>query len=100
MTQVPIGVVTVSDRASAGVYEDKGGPGIEAALSAILATPWRPVRRVIPDVRETIEAALIELADVERCSLILTTGGTGPAPRDVTPEATEAVSQRIMPGFG
>ena len=97
---VPIGVVTVSDRASAGVYEDKGGPGIEAALAAILATPWRPVRRVIPDERATIEATLIELADVERCSLILTTGGTGPAPRDVTPEATEAVASRLMPGFG
>ena len=97
---IPIGVVTVSDRASAGVYEDKGGPGIEAALTAILATAWRPVRRVIPDVRVTIEAALIELADVERCSLILTTGGTGPAPRDVTPEATEAVCERMMPGFG
>jgi molybdopterin adenylyltransferase len=95
---VPIGVVTVSDRASAGLYEDKGGPGIEAALAAILTTPWTPVRRVIPDVRETIEATLIELA--ERCSLILTTGGTGPAPRDVTPEATEAVCERMMPGFG
>lgn len=97
---IPIGVVTVSDRASAGVYEDKGGPGIEAALAALLATPWRPVRRVIPDERATIEATLIELADVERCSLILTTGGTGPAPRDVTPEATEAVASRLMPGFG
>ena len=97
---IPIGVVTVSDRASAGVYEDKGGPGIEAALQAILSTPWRPVRRVIPDERAEIEAALIELADVELCSLILTTGGTGPALRDVTPEATEAVCARLMPGFG
>ena len=97
---IPIGVVTVSDRASAGVYEDKGGPGIEAALQAILSTPWRPVRRVIPDERAAIEAALIELADVELCSLILTTGGTGPAARDVTPEATEAVCERMMPGFG
>jgi len=97
---IPIGVVTVSDRASAGLYEDKGGPGIEAALAAILSTSWRPVRRVIPDERAKIEATLIELADVERCSLILTTGGTGPAPRDVTPEATEAVATRLMPGFG
>ena len=97
---IPIGVVTISDRASAGLYEDKGGPGIEAALAAILASPWRPVRRVIPDERAEIEAALIELADVEHCSLILTTGGTGPAPRDVTPEATQAVCQRMMPGFG
>jgi len=96
----PIGVVTISDRASAGVYEDKGGPGIEAALAAILASPWRPVRRLVPDVRADIEAALIELADVELCSLILTTGGTGPSPRDVTPEATEAVCDRLMPGFG
>ncbi|HXT05703.1 MAG TPA: molybdopterin adenylyltransferase [Roseiarcus sp.] len=97
---IPIGVVTVSDRAFAGVYEDKGGPGIEAALAALIATPWRPVRRVVPDERAQIEATLIELADVERCSLILTTGGTGPAPRDVTPEATEAVAARLMPGFG
>ena len=97
---IPIGVVTISDRAAAGVYEDKGGPGIEAALAALLATPWRAVRRVIPDEQAVIEATLIELADVERCSLILTTGGTGPAPRDVTPEATEAVASRLMPGFG
>ena len=96
---IPIGVVTVSDRAFAGVYEDKGGPGIEAALAALLATPWRPVRRVVPDERAEIEAALIELADVERCSLILTTGGTGPAPRDVTPEATRTVLQREAPGI-
>ena len=96
----PIGVVTVSDRASAGLYEDKGGPGIEAALAAILASPWRPVRRIIPDDRARIEATLIELAEVEGCSLILTTGGTGPAARDVTPEATEAVCERMMPVFG
>lgn len=100
MKEIPIGVVTVSDRASAGVYEDKGGPGIEAALAAILATPWRPERRLVPDERPAIEAALRELADVARCSLILTTGGTGPAPRDVTPEATEAVCERLLPGFG
>ena len=100
MDPVPIGVVTVSDRASAGMYEDKGGPGIEAALAAILATPWRPERRLVPDERQAIEAALIELTDNARCSLILTTGGTGPAPRDVTPEATEAVCQRLLPGFG
>jgi molybdopterin adenylyltransferase len=97
---IPIGVVTVSDRASAGLYEDKGGPGIEAALQAILATPWRPIRRVIPDERGRIETTLIELAEIERCSLILTTGGTGPSPRDVTPEATESVCERMMPGFG
>ena len=100
MSEVPIGVVTVSDRASAGMYEDKGGPGIEAALAALLATPWRAVRRLVPDERGQIEAALRELADVEGCTLILTTGGTGPSPRDVTPEATEEVCDRIMPGFG
>jgi molybdopterin adenylyltransferase len=100
MSDIPIGIVTVSDRAFAGVYEDKGGPGIEAALAAILSSNWRPVRRVIPDERPAIEAALRELADVELCSLILTTGGTGPSPRDVTPEATEAVCDRLMPGFG
>ncbi len=100
MTEALIGVVTVSDRASAGIYEDKGGPGIEAALAAILATPWRPVRRLVADERPQIEAALRELADVGNCSLILTTGGTGPAPRDVTPEATRAVCEREMPGFG
>ena len=100
MPDIPIGVVTVSDRASKGVYEDKGGPGIEAALKDLLATPWRPVRRLVADERPVIEAALIELADAERCSLILTTGGTGPAPRDVTPEATEAVCHRLLPGFG
>lgn len=100
MTEVLIGIVTISDRASAGVYEDKGGPGVEAALTAILATRWRAVRRLVPDERPTIEAALRELADVANCSLILTTGGTGPSPRDVTPEATEAVCERILPGFG
>lgn len=100
MSEVPIGVVTVSDRASAGIYEDKGGPGIEAALAALLTTPWRAVRRLVPDERGQIEAALRELADVERCTLILTTGGTGPSSRDVTPEATEEVCDRIMPGFG
>jgi len=100
LLDIPIGVVTVSDRASKGVYEDKGGPGVEAALKDLLATPWRPVRRLVADELPVIEAALIELADAERCSLILTTGGTGPAPRDITPEATEAVCDRLLPGFG
>jgi molybdopterin adenylyltransferase len=98
--EVPIGVVTVSDRASRGDYEDKGGPGIVAALGDLLATPWRPVARVVPDERERIEHVLVELAEQERCSLVLVTGGTGPAPRDVTPEATQAVCERILPGFG
>lgn len=98
--QIPIGIVTVSDRASQGVYEDKGGPAIIDWLGKALTCPWRPVARVIPDERPAIEAALAELADVERCPLIVTTGGTGPAPRDVTPEATEAVCEKMMPGFG
>ena len=97
---IPIGVVTISDRASAGLYEDKGGPGIEAALSALLTTPWRPVRALVPDEIADIIAALERLADEDGCSLILTTGGTGPGLRDVTPEATEAVCERLMPGFG
>ncbi|MBN8938342.1 MAG: molybdopterin adenylyltransferase [Rhizobiales bacterium] len=97
---VPIGVVTVSDRASRGVYEDKGGPGIVAALTELLGSPWHPVARVIPDEQTAIEAALIALADEAHCPLILTTGGTGPALRDVTPEATEAVCEKMMPGFG
>jgi len=97
---VPIGIVTVSDRASRGLYEDKGGPAIESELARILATPWRAVRRLIPDERPVIEATLRDLADRESCALVVTTGGTGPAPRDVTPEATEAVCDRMLPGFG
>ena len=97
---IPLGVVTVSDRAFQGVYEDQGGPAIEAEYARILTSPWRPERRLVPDEIPAIKAALIELADVHRCPLIVTTGGTGPAPRDVTPEATEAVIERLMPGFG
>jgi len=97
---IPLGVVTVSDRAFRGEYADLGGPAIEAALARILATPWRPARRLVPDERPLIEAALRELADEEGCPLVVTTGGTGPAPRDVTPEATEAVCDRLLPGFG
>ena len=97
---IPIGILTVSDRASRGEYEDKGGPGIILALSELLASPWQPVSVIVPDEQSLIEAALIDLADKQGCSLILTTGGTGPASRDVTPEATEAVCQKMMPGFG
>lgn len=100
MRASPIGILTISDRASSGVYEDKGGPGIEAALGDLIASPWRPVRRLVPDDRKAIEAALCDLADTEACSLILTTGGTGPSARDVTPEATAAVCERLYPGFG
>jgi molybdopterin adenylyltransferase len=100
MVSIPIGVVTISDRASRGEYEDKGGPGIEAALSDILVTPWHAVRRLAPDEQDQITKILIELADDLHCPLILTTGGTGPAPRDVTPEATLAALTRVLPGFG
>jgi len=95
-----VGVVTISDRASAGVYEDRSGPAIVDVLSRWLATSWEPVVRVIADEQALIESTLCELADVQRCSLIVTTGGTGPAPRDVTPEATVAVCDRLLPGFG
>ena len=95
-----IGIVTVSDRAFRGEYEDKGGPGIIAALSELLDSPWQPLSVVIPDEQVLIEEALADLADHKACSLILTTGGTGPALRDITPEATEAVCHKMMPGFG
>ena len=96
----PIGIVTVSDRASSGIYQDLGGPAMVEWLSKALASPWRPVTRLIADEQELIEATLRDLADVEQCGLIVTTGGTGPSPRDVTPEATEAVCDKMMPGFG
>jgi molybdopterin adenylyltransferase len=95
-----IGIVTVSDRASRGEYEDKGGPAIHAWLTRVLTSEWEVVARVIPDEQVLIEKTLIELCDVEGCSLVVTTGGTGPALRDVTPEATEAVCEKMMPGFG
>lgn len=95
-----VGIVTVSDRAAAGVYEDKGGPAIHEFLTAHLTSEWQAVARVISDDVDTIARTLCELADVEHCSLIVTTGGTGPAPRDVTPEATEQVCNKMMPGFG
>jgi len=97
---VPIGILTVSDRASAGIYEDESGPAIKATLDDILTTPWNPCRRLVPDEQPQIERMLIELADDAQCALIVTTGGTGPAVRDITPEATEAVCQKMMPGFG
>ncbi|MBP8866825.1 MAG: molybdopterin adenylyltransferase [Propionivibrio sp.] len=95
-----IGILTISDRASQGVYEDRGGPAIRDWFTRALTTPWEAVARVIPDEQALIEAALIELADQEGCCLIVTTGGTGPALRDVTPEATEAVCNKMLPGFG
>src|SRR6185295_17912005 len=98
--RIRIGIVTVSDRASRGVYEDKGGPAIRDCLTEILSCPWEAVPRLIPDERPGIEQTLIELCDAEQCCLVVTTGGTGPAKRDVTPEATEAVCDKMMPGFG
>lgn len=95
-----IGLVSVSDRASGGVYEDKGIPALQDWLAAALTTPFRVETRLIPDERAQIEQTLAELVDVQRCHLVLTTGGTGPARRDVTPEATLAVGTKEMPGFG
>ena len=95
-----IGIVTASDRASAGVYEDLSGQAIIDTMKDYLTSEWEAVYRVIPDEQDDIEQALIELADQENCCLIVTTGGTGPAKRDVTPEATENVCQKMMPGFG
>ena len=95
-----IGIVTISDRASQGVYEDRGGPAIRDCLAEILTCAWEAVPRLIPDERPVIETTLKELCDVEGCCLVVTTGGTGPARRDVTPEATEAVCERILDGFG
>ena len=95
-----IGLVSISDRASAGVYEDKGIPGLKEWFGAALKTPWRMETRLIPDEQALIERTLIELADTVGCDLVLTTGGTGPAPRDVTPEATLSVAHKVLPGFG
>jgi molybdopterin adenylyltransferase len=99
-TPARIGIINVSDRASAGIYEDVPGKAVVALLTEWLNSPWEPVYRVIPDEQDLLEAALTEMADRTGCCLIVTTGGTGPAPRDVTPEATEAVCQKMMPGFG
>ncbi|MCT7943598.1 MULTISPECIES: molybdopterin adenylyltransferase [Shewanella] len=100
MTKAKIGIVTVSDRASAGIYEDLSGKAIIDVLNEYLTSEWEAVYQVIPDEQDVIEATLIDMADNQGCSLIVTTGGTGPAKRDVTPEATEAVCDRMMPGFG
>lgn len=99
-SSIRIGLVSISDRASSGVYEDKGLPGLKEWLTRALLTPWEAVTRIIPDEQTEIEATLCDLVDHENCSLVLTTGGTGPALRDVTPEATLAVADRVMPGFG
>lgn len=99
-TPIPIGIVVISDRASSGTYEDRGGPAIEATLHDYLTSPWTPVYHCIPDERSLVEHTLIQCCDYKGCSLVVTTGGTGPATRDITPEATLAVCDREMPGFG
>ncbi len=95
-----IGILTVSDRASRGEYVDRGGPAIHQYLHEVLSSPWDAVSRVVSDELDQVRQALEELADRDGCCLVITTGGTGPAPRDVTPEATEQVCQKMMPGFG
>lgn len=98
--ELRVGLVSISDRASAGVYADLGLPGLREWLTRAIRSPWRAFERLVADESAAIEAALIELVDQYRCDLVLTTGGTGPARRDVTPEATRAVATREMPGFG
>ncbi|MBI1192652.1 MAG: molybdopterin adenylyltransferase [Bacteroidetes bacterium] len=100
MKTARIGILTVSDRAAAGVYEDLSGKAIVETLSAFLTSPWEAVYRLVPDETEQIVQALLTLTDAEGCDLVLTTGGTGPAPRDITPEATEQVCEKMLPGFG
>jgi molybdopterin adenylyltransferase len=97
---VRIGLVSISDRASSGIYEDRGIPALQEWLDSVVANPKEYITRLIPDEQPVIESTLKQLADVDKCCLILTTGGTGPAPRDVTPEATLAVAHKVMPGFG
>ena len=97
---ISLGIVTVSDRASRGEYADEGGPAILGFFEEAIKSPWTALYRCVPDERKAIEAALIQLADEEGCHVVVTTGGTGPAQRDITPEATEAVCDRMMPGFG
>jgi molybdopterin adenylyltransferase len=95
-----IGLCSISDRASSGTYQDQGLPALRAWLERVVLNPLRLTERLIPDERAVIERTLVELADRERCCLVLTTGGTGPAVRDVTPEATLAVADKVLPGFG
>lgn len=95
-----IGIVTISDRAFNGVYDDESGPAVIDTLNRIINSEWIPITKLIPDEKNEIEKTLIQLVDVENCCLVITTGGTGPSSRDVTPEATENVCERMMPGYG
>ncbi|MEF2074007.1 molybdopterin adenylyltransferase [Consotaella aegiceratis] len=95
-----IGIVTVSDRASQGIYEDLSGPAIEAWLNRVVTTPWTALKRIVPDGRDSVRDTLIALCDQDGADLVLTTGGTGPSPRDETPEAMQAVVEKELPGFG
>ena len=100
MSETTIGILTISDRASVGAYEDRSGPAVEAWLDEVLVSAWTPCRRLVPDEAEVIKDAIIDLADHAGCCLLITTGGTGPSPRDVTPEATIAACHTMLPGFG
>ena len=94
-----IGVVTISDRAYAGIYDDESGPAVIDTLNQIISSEWIPITKLIPDEKNEIENTLIQLIDAENCCLVITTGGTGPSSRDVTPEATENVCERMIPGY-
>lgn len=100
MSIVKIGIITISDRASAGIYEDISGKAIINTLNEYLISEWKEIYKIVPDEQEIIEKTIIDMVDNQKCCLVVTTGGTGPAKRDVTPEATEAVCDRMMPGFG
>ncbi len=99
MSSAKIGILTVSDRASRGEYEDRGGPAIHEYLDEVISSEWEAMPKIVPDEMDAITGALVEMADAG-CCFVVTTGGTGPAPRDITPEATEAVCEKMMPGFG
>lgn len=100
MSVIKIGIITVSDRASAGVYEDLSGKAIQETLNEYLTSDWEEIAEIIPDEQDVIEKTIIDMVDNHECCLVVTTGGTGPSKRDVTPEATEKVCDRMMPGFG
>lgn len=98
--EIKIGIINVSDRASKGIYEDIPGKAIVETLNDYLVSKWEAIYKVLPDEQDQLEEAMIQMADEENCCLLITSGGTGPALRDVTPEATEAVCEKMMPGFG